>query len=495
MVRKNNRSGNVVVLSILGIAAILIFGATVAALLTPTRLGGKAVSSGQPGRFIITPATTTVYPGPTFGSTIKFNTGGKAISSMALRITYPCGTSCATPNLDAVTGTGAQATTVTLDAGFLADPKWQVPVKTISRGPSFAPNSVVIDIAAIYNDVAGYTSTVDNNLAAVTFKANSAVSAPLVFDTTESVMLTKAEPVIDVLGTATGATYTVQNDTVAPSAVSNLSSSSVTTTSVSLAWTSPTDVGPTSNVATYDLRYSTTAITAANFGSATQVSAEPTPKTAGQAETYVVSSLTPNTPYYFALKSTDAAGNVSAISNVVTASTANPNSTLTFNYKLQGVAVGPIPAGYNTTATLTLKNGATVALTAPVTVSSNTSGVYAPTAPIALGNLPISASGTSYDVFIKDPTHLQKKLGTLVFNFGTNSTVPTLGGPTLKAGDFDGTGVLNALDVTSILNQYTQLSKPASGSIYDVDQNGKIELYDISYVLANYTDFNIAGDN
>lgn len=491
--QKNSKSGNVLVLALVGVAGVLLLAGSLLALRSPTQFTGQAVTPGGAGRVTITPATNTVFPGATFTSTVKFNTGGQPISGLTLRITYPCGTNCTTPNLDVVNSSGTQTNTVTVDPGILADAKWQIPVKTVTR----ANNLVTIDIAAVYNDVTGYSTAADVNLASFILEANSAVTSNLTFDTTRSVMLTKAEPVTDILGTATGATYTVQNDATAPVAVSNLASPSQTTTSVSLSWTAPTDTGPLGRASSYDLRYSTSAITAANFGSATAATGLAAPKAAGQAETFTVSGLTPNTPYFFAIKSADAAGNVSAISNVVSASTANPNSTLTVGYKLQGVNLGPIPAGYNTGATVILKNGATVMGTYPITVSSNTSGVYTPTALIQLGTLPITSTGTSYDVFVKDPTHLQKKLGTLVFNFGANNTQPTLGTPTLKSGDFDNSNVLNAPDVGAILNQYTALEVPvtASNRIYDVDQNGLIQLFDLGYVLANFTQINVPGDN
>ncbi len=61
-------------------------------------------------------------------------------------------------------------------------------------------------------------------------------------------------------------------DTTPPAAVSNLSCSNLTTTSVQLNWTAPGDDGSTGTATSYDIRYSTSAITAGNFSSATQVS-------------------------------------------------------------------------------------------------------------------------------------------------------------------------------------------------------------------------------
>ncbi len=94
-----------------------------------------------------------------------------------------------------------------------------------------------------------------------------------------------------------------------------------TDSTVSLQWTAVGDDSLTGTATSYDLRYSTTAITASNFASATQVTNEPTPLVAGTVQTYTVRNLTRQTTYYFAIKAIDDAGNVSAISNVPSATT------------------------------------------------------------------------------------------------------------------------------------------------------------------------------
>jgi|GEM_PF-1059585 len=110
-------------------------------------------------------------------------------------------------------------------------------------------------------------------------------------------------------------------DTTAPAAVSNLATGTVTTSSVALSWTAPGDDGNTGTATSYDVRYSTATITTANWGSATQASGEPTPGVAGTAQNFTVSGLSAGTTYFFALKTSDEAGNISALSNVPTAQT------------------------------------------------------------------------------------------------------------------------------------------------------------------------------
>ena len=83
---------------------------------------------------------------------------------------------------------------------------------------------------------------------------------------------------------------------------------------VTLSWTAPADnVG----VVAYDIRYSLAPITEANFDQATQVIGEPMPRAPGTRQRCPVTGLSPGRAYWFALKSEDAAGNVSPISNVV----------------------------------------------------------------------------------------------------------------------------------------------------------------------------------
>lgn len=93
-------------------------------------------------------------------------------------------------------------------------------------------------------------------------------------------------------------------------------------TAVTLTWTAPGDDGDVGTATSYDIRYSTSPITDANFSSATAVSSPPTPLAAGSTESYTVTNLQPSTTYFFALKTSDEAGNVSAISNIATKTTA-----------------------------------------------------------------------------------------------------------------------------------------------------------------------------
>lgn len=135
-------------------------------------------------------------------------------------------------------------------------------------------------------------------------------------------------PNTSALSNVPSGTTTSVSDTTAPSAVTNLALSDASSSAITVSWTAPGDDGSSGTAASYDLRYSTSPITSGNFDSATQVSGEPTPSIAGSSESKVVSGLSPNTLYYFALNTNDEVPNTSAISNVPSlATTATPDTT------------------------------------------------------------------------------------------------------------------------------------------------------------------------
>ncbi len=111
-------------------------------------------------------------------------------------------------------------------------------------------------------------------------------------------------------------TTSASADVTAPAAVSNLATSNITSSGMTISWTAPGDDNNTGTATTYDLRYSTSLITSGNFSSATQVTGEPTPSLAGSSESMSVTGLSAATTYYFAIKTSDEVPNTSAISNV-----------------------------------------------------------------------------------------------------------------------------------------------------------------------------------
>lgn len=102
----------------------------------------------------------------------------------------------------------------------------------------------------------------------------------------------------------------------------------VTHNSVDLRWTAVGDDSLTGQATDYDIRYATFPITAANFLSATRWSGVKLPALPGTIENLTVAGLSASTQYWFAVKTLDEAGNVSAISNVITRTTLAPPDTI-----------------------------------------------------------------------------------------------------------------------------------------------------------------------
>ena len=114
-------------------------------------------------------------------------------------------------------------------------------------------------------------------------------------------------------------------DTIRPESIADLVPTVLSETSVRLNWSATGDDSLTGTATSYDIRYSTSPITSANWSSATTVTGEPAPGASGSSQSYTVTGLTRQTTYYFAMKVTDDAGSPSALSNVPSATT--PDNT------------------------------------------------------------------------------------------------------------------------------------------------------------------------
>ena len=96
-------------------------------------------------------------------------------------------------------------------------------------------------------------------------------------------------------------------------------------TSATLVWTAPGDDSLSGTATLYDVRVSNAIIDASNFASATVVSGVPTPLAAGSVQSVTVTGLSPNTQYWFAIKTVDDIGNWSGVSNIATFTTPTSN--------------------------------------------------------------------------------------------------------------------------------------------------------------------------
>ena len=113
-------------------------------------------------------------------------------------------------------------------------------------------------------------------------------------------------------------------DITPPDPIGDLAAGGETLTTVDVTWSAPHDDDVSGVVDSYDLRYSLTPINGANFDSATTVAGEPNPDFEGTHHTKTVTNLLEDTTYYFAIRSTDIAGNLSPVSNVASVTTLAP---------------------------------------------------------------------------------------------------------------------------------------------------------------------------
>lgn len=151
---------------------------------------------------------------------------------------------------------------------------------------------------------------------------------------------------------ASCATPSAAADILAPAAVVNLAAGSPSPTSIALTWTAPGDDGSSGVATHYDVRYSTSALTDANWSSATEATGEPTPQGAGASESFTVSNLSNSAGYYFALKTTDDNSNSSTISNIAGATTTAASSDTT-PPTISSVAAGNITSSGATISWIT----------------------------------------------------------------------------------------------------------------------------------------------
>jgi subtilisin family serine protease len=140
-------------------------------------------------------------------------------------------------------------------------------------------------------------------------------------------------------------------DTTAPGAVNNLAVTETGSSHLRLAWTATGDDGNTGRASAYDLRWSTSPITSANFASATSV-AGPDPKPSGQAESFEIGGLAFSTTFYVALKALDEFGNTGPLSNVATGTTQGAPDIAAS----PGTFSATLLTGATETQTLTLSN-------------------------------------------------------------------------------------------------------------------------------------------
>jgi len=126
------------------------------------------------------------------------------------------------------------------------------------------------------------------------------------------------------------------DDFTPPAAVSNLQFTNLTPSSATIRWTVPGDDGTTGKACRYEIRYSLSAITDdASFAAATLQTNSPVPATHGTLQSTVIGGLSSGLVYYFAMKTSDEAGNVSSLSNVIATCIPYTPNTICDDFKAQ----------------------------------------------------------------------------------------------------------------------------------------------------------------
>ena len=118
-----------------------------------------------------------------------------------------------------------------------------------------------------------------------------------------------------IRGTTAPYAIEISNTGVSPEASTDLRPTAIGQTGVGLAWTAAG--AGTGTTVEYDLRYSLSSITEANWASHPRAAGVPTPGAPGSAQEHSITGLEMCTQYQFALKSRSACGDWSPISNVL----------------------------------------------------------------------------------------------------------------------------------------------------------------------------------
>lgn len=129
----------------------------------------------------------------------------------------------------------------------------------------------------------------------------------------------------EVMQKAPDKTTTSNVDFTPPAKITDLAVTAITSGTATLTFTAPGDDESTGTATSYDLRYSTSAITDQYLSEATPAADLPAPLQASATQTATVTGLKPGTTYYFAIKAIDKEGLFSPISNIATAITTIPS--------------------------------------------------------------------------------------------------------------------------------------------------------------------------
>jgi len=262
-------------------------------------------------------------------------------------------------------------------------------------------------------------------------------------------------------------TKTAAADITAPAQITNLTASIITSSSVTLTWTAPGNDGDVGLATSYDFRYSTKKINDKNdtdWNDAIQVTDEPAPQTAGLTENHTVSQLTPDSDYWFVMKTSDSFQE-SALSNVL------PIKTITTGQTVKKIKIS-LPKNYDENVKVVVID---------ITTGNELEEVKTKTANQKIDiNFKQELNYGQYYIMIIVPQSLSKKMAV---DLDADDKDITVGESELPAGNLsDGDDVINAADWDIMRGKWGSSIDPEA----DLNQDGLVNTLDWSIMKKNW---------
>lgn len=407
----------------------------------------KKSNAAVTATFSLSPASGSYEVGETFSVNIALDTGGNASDAAQVKyINYD-------PSLLEVQDASSSQTGVQIQAGSLYT---NTLVNSVSGGTINLEQTT--SGGTTYNG-SGTFGTINFRVLAV---GTAAITVDFTAGGTTATYVTGEEggEIVNVLSSVSGASFTLTQpvDSTAPT-ISSVSSSSVTTSGASIAWS-------TNESSTSQVEYGTTT----NYGSSTTLDSNMT-----TSHSASISSLSSGTMYHYRVKSQDAAGNL-ATSEDYTFTTSTPADTtapiisgVSVSAKDQSAAV--IVWTTNEDSTSQVEYGATVNYGTSTTLDSNQVTSHQ----VSIGSLTANTT-YHYRVISKDSTGNEAKSDDATFVTDNSSTPP--------ANDTTAPAAIKDLTTAEINDTSVILTWTAVG---DDDSTGTASEYEVRYNTANIT--------
>ena len=172
-------------------------------------------------------------------------------------------------------------------------------------------NSEVLSLSASDSN-SGVAST-EYSLNGITWSSGTTINASSLSSGSNTVYFRSTD---NAGNTESAKTRTIIKNSTAPDTITDLLATATSKQTIDLDWTAPGDNGGIDQVSLYDIRYSDSEILDdTDFNAATKAPNPPAPSLPGEFENFTVTGLDSDTEYFFAIKSSDAVQNWSAVSN------------------------------------------------------------------------------------------------------------------------------------------------------------------------------------